>query len=91
MSRQQGYAILRATGRPMGPPRNRPVVDPQQLVAVFDASGSVDAAAKASGISHSRHGGYWWRRAWSARRQVRGKPEAKGRFVELLMGGVVGH
>jgi len=88
ISRQQGYAILRATGRPMGPPRNRPVVDPQQLVVVFNASGSVDAAAKASGISHSLA-----RRLLVAEglvseaRQVRGKPEAKSRFFELLEAG----
>ena len=39
ISRQRGYAILRATGRPIGSPRpDRRGVDTGRIVAVFDAS-----------------------------------------------------
>ena len=51
ISRQRGYAILRATGRPMGP--DRPAcggVDPGQVVAVFTATRSINQAAKAACI-----------------------------------------
>ena len=88
ISRQRCYAILRATGRLMGLPRSRPAVDSQQLVAVFNATGSVNRAAKACGVSHAL-----------ARRllvveglvsevpQPVGKPDAKSRFFELLSAG----
>ncbi|BDX32662.1 hypothetical protein TUM20985_32090 [Mycobacterium antarcticum] len=88
ISRQRCYAILRATGRPMGPPRSRPTVDPQQLVAVFTATASVNAAAKSCGVSHSLA-----RRLLVAEglvgdvRQPVGKPDAKSRFFELLSTG----
>ena len=42
------YAILRATGRPMGASRpRRGRVDRERMVAVFTATGSIKAAAKA--------------------------------------------
>jgi transposase, IS30 family len=88
ISRQRCYAILRATGRPMGPPRSEPTVDPQQLVAVFTATESVNAAAKSCGVSHSLA-----RRLLvtegllSDVRQPVGKPDAKSRFFELLSTG----
>jgi IS30 family transposase len=72
----------------MGPPRSRPTVDPQQLVAVFTATGSINAAAKSCGVSHALA-----RRLLvaeglvsHARRSV-GKPDAKSRFFELLSAG----
>jgi transposase, IS30 family len=85
ISRQRCYAILRATGRPMGVSRVVSAVDVSQLVVAFTASGSVNAAAKASGISHS-----FARRLLVAQgqvsevRQPRGKAEAKHRFLELM-------
>jgi IS30 family transposase len=88
LSRQRCYAILRATGRPMGRPRVHPVVDVGQLVAVFSASGSVDRAAKAVGVSHS-----YARRLLVAQglvpeaRRVHAKTEAKQRFLELVAAG----
>ncbi|OBA75181.1 integrase [Mycobacterium sp. 1554424.7] len=60
-------------------------MDRQQIVAVFGATGSINQAAKACGVSHGR--------AWrllvaeglaSKTRQPRGKPQAKRRFLELL-------
>ena len=86
ISHQRCYAILRATGRPAGSTRaGRRGVDPAVVVAVFDATGSVNAAAKASGISHASA-----RRVLvdkgliSNDRQPYGKPQARARFLELL-------
>ena len=86
ISHQRCYAVLRATGRPAGSTRaGRRGVDPAVVVAVFDATGSVNAAAKASGISHASA-----RRVLvdkgliSNDRQPYGKPQARARFLELL-------
>ena len=86
ISHQRCYAILRATGRPAGSTRAaRRGVDPAVVVAVFDATGSVNAAAKASGICHASA-----RRVLvdkgliSNDRQPYGKPQARARFLELL-------
>ena len=86
ISHQRCYAILRATGRPAGSTRaGRRGVDPAAVMAVFDATGSVNAAAKASGISHA-----WARRVLvdkgliSKERQPYGKPAARARLFELL-------
>ena len=89
ISRQRCYGILRAIGRPVGLPRpSSRVPDQAQVVAVFTATGSINAAAKAAGVTH-----------WMARgvlvdaglvspvRQARGKPDAKVRFFELLSAG----
>ena len=55
ISRQRCYAILRATGRPVGlaAPEPRVVLMQAQVAAVFTATGSINQAAKAGGISHS--------------------------------------
>jgi IS30 family transposase len=72
----------------MGLPRSRPAVDSQQLVAVFNATGSVNRAAKACGVSHALA-----RRLLvfeglvSDVRQPVGKPDAKSRFFGLLSAG----
>jgi IS30 family transposase len=86
ISRQRCYAILRATGRPVGSSRPvRPDVDVGQVAAVFTATGSINQAAKATGVSHSLA-----RRLLvaeglvSASRQPRGKAAAKRRFDELI-------
>jgi transposase, IS30 family len=63
-------------------------VDVEQVVAEFTATGSVEAAAKAAGISHSSA-----RRMLvaaglvSEQRQPRGKPAARARFLELIAQG----
>jgi IS30 family transposase len=60
-------------------------VDRDQVAAVFTATGSVDAAAKAVGVAHSTA-----RRMLvelglvDAQRQPRDKPVARARFLELL-------
>ena len=89
VSRQRAYAILRATGRPMGSARlDVGGVDRDQVAAVFTATGSVDAAAKAVGVAHSSA-----RRMLvevglvDAARQVRGKATERARFRELLDAG----
>ena len=86
ISHQRCYAILRATGRPAGSTRAaRRGVDPAAVVAVFDATGSVNAAATGCGISHASA-----RRVRvdkgliSNDRQPYGKPQARARFLELL-------
>ena len=89
ISRQRGYAILRAIGRPMGV--TRPAVggvDPAVVVSVFSKTGSINRAAKAAGVSHGRA-----RRVLVARGLVCqehrpvGKPGARERFQELLAQG----
>jgi len=89
VSRQRAYAILRATGRPMGATRpDVSGVDRARVAAVFTATGSVDAAAKAVGVAHCTA-----RRMLveaglvDAARQVRGKPAERARFFELLDAG----
>ncbi len=86
ISHQRCYSILRATGRPAGSKRAaRRGVDPAAVMAVFDATGSVSAAAKANGISHASA-----RRVLvdkgliSNDRQPYGKQPARMRFLELL-------
>ncbi|MDG5768802.1 IS30 family transposase, partial [Mycolicibacterium fortuitum] len=76
VSRQRAYAILRATGRPMGSSRpDVSGVDRGQVAAVFTATASVNAAAKAGGVAHATA-----RRMLveaglvAAERQQRGKP-----------------
>jgi transposase, IS30 family len=83
------YAILRATDRPAGSARrDGRVVDADQVAAVFTASGSINQAAKACGISHGVA-----RRLLVAKglvspvRQPLGKAQAKRRFFELLAAG----
>jgi transposase, IS30 family len=86
LSRQRAYAILRATGRPMG--RARPDVsgvDRSQVAVVFTATGSVDAAAKAVGVAHSTARKMLVEAGLvDAARQSRGKPEQRARFFDLL-------
>jgi IS30 family transposase len=83
------YAILRATGHPMGASRaRRGRVDRERIVAVFTATGSIKAAAKASGIADSTA-----RRVLVAEglvdeaRKSRNKVQAKRRFLELVGSG----
>jgi transposase, IS30 family len=87
--RQRCYAVVRAMGRPVA--SSRPVrreVDPGQVVAVFNATGSMNQAAKAAGVSHSLA-----RRLLvaeglvSATRQPRGKAAAKRWFLDLIDSG----
>ncbi len=55
ISRQRGYAILRAVGRPVGRPRpDVSGVDPVRVAAVFTETGSITQAAKAVGVSHPK-------------------------------------
>lgn len=89
ISRSRGYAILRATGRPVGTSHTAwRDVDPAAVVAVFTATNSINQAAKVNGISCSRarcvlveHG------LVSRDRQPRGKAEARTRFTELMDAG----
>ena len=89
ISRGRCYAILRATGRPAG--SARPACgdgDAAQVAAVFTATGSINQAAKACGVSHGVA-----RRLLVAKglvpsvRQPVGKAKAKSRFFELLASG----
>ena len=89
LSGHRCYAILRATGHPMGALRaGRGRVDREQIVAVFTATGSLKAAAKASGIAASTA-----RRVLVAEGLVdevprpRNKVQAKRRFLELIDSG----
>jgi IS30 family transposase len=83
------YAILRATGRPAGRARAvRAVVDSAAVVAVFEATGSINQAAKVNVMSHARA-----RRVLvemgvvDKGRQPRGKAGARVRFLELIDAG----
>jgi transposase, IS30 family len=89
ISRSRCYAMLRATGRPAGSARSvSGDVDAAQVAAVFTATGSINQAAKACGVSHGMA-----RRLLVAQglvpaaRQPGGKAEAKRRFFELLASG----
>jgi IS30 family transposase len=89
ISRGRCYAILRATGRPAGSARPASCgVDAAQVAAVFTATGSINQAAKACGVSHGVA-----RRLLVAEglvpatRQPVGKAKAKRRFFELLASG----
>ena len=63
------YAILRATGRPAGASQSvSGDVDAAQVAVVFTATGSINQAAKACGVSRSGlRGGCWWPKVWSQR------------------------
>ena len=86
LSRQRAYAILRATGRPMGAARpDVSGVDRAQVAAVFTATGSVDATAKAVGVAHCTARKMLVEAGLvDAARQSRGKPEQRARFLDLL-------
>jgi len=86
ISRQRGYAILRATGRAVGSPRpDTSGVDTARVAAVFTETGSINQAAKAVGVSHATA-----RRVLveqelvSQDRQPYGKAAARARFLELI-------
>jgi IS30 family transposase/transposase-like protein len=89
ISRQRGYSILGAIGRPVGSPRrDKSSVDVARVVSVFTVTGSINQAAKAAGVSH------WLARRLlvaegqvSSSRQPRGKAAARSRFFELLESG----
>ena len=89
VSGQRCYAILRAIGRPVG--TRRPVsreVDEGHVVAVFTATGSINKAAQAGGVSHGVARRLLVAQGLvAAARQPRGKAEAKRRFFELLEAG----
>jgi transposase, IS30 family len=89
ISRQRCYAVLGATGHPLGSARAvARGVDPRQVVAVFSATGSVNQAAKACGVSDGRARRFLVAEGLvSAARQPRGKAVAKGRFLELIESG----
>ena len=89
ISRGRCYAILRATGRPVGATRAvRSVVDSAAVVAVFTATGSINQAAKANGISHGLARRLLVDRGLVSKdRQSYGKAQARVRFVELLEAG----
>jgi len=80
---------LRAIGRPVGttqPPAG--VLDRVVVIAVFTATGSINQAAKASGVSHRRAQRLLVAEGLvDAQRQSRGKPEARARFDELVADG----
>jgi IS30 family transposase len=80
------YAILRAMGQFLGPPRpGVRGVDPVQVAAVFLETGSVNAAAKAVGRAHSTVRQMLVEQGLiEAQRQQRGKPAARVRFFDLL-------
>ena len=89
ISRQRCYAILRATGRPLGSPRTASRdVDTTVVVEVFTATGSITQAAKSVGVSHGVA-----RRLLvgaglvSEDRQPYGKAAARARFLALLGSG----
>jgi len=92
LSRDRCYAILREIGRPAGAARGpgtsgdrRGVADRDVIVTVFTETGSVNQAAKASGVSHSVA-----RRLLvdeglvTSARIPGGKPEAKRRCLDLI-------
>lgn len=89
VSRGRCYAILRATGRPVGVSRTAwRDVDSRAVTAVFTATGSINQAAKANGISHSRARRVLVERGLVGEtRQPAGKAELKDRFFELLEAG----
>jgi IS30 family transposase len=86
VSRQRAYAILRATGRPVGTARpDVGGVDQSRVAAVFTETGSVNTAAKAVGVAHSTARKILVEAGLVvAARQVRGKPGQRARFFDLL-------
>jgi len=89
ISRGRCYAILRATGRPAGSARRAcGHVDAAQVAAVFTATGSINQAAKACGVSHAAARRLLVTKGLvSSARQPVGKAKAKRRFFELLASG----
>ena len=89
LSRGRCYAILRATGRPLGAARSlQQHAASAAVVAVFRATGSVNQAAKANSISHGRARRMLVDKGLvGEERQVRGKAQARARFFELLEAG----
>jgi transposase, IS30 family len=89
MSGHRCYAILRATGHPMGASRpGRGRVDRERIVVVFTATGSTKAAATASGISASAARGVLVAEGLvEEARRPRDKVAAKRRFLELVGSG----
>jgi len=83
------YAILRATGRPAGRARAaRSAVDSAAVVVAFEATGSINQAAKAHSISHSRARRLLVEKGVvNKARQPRGKAQPRARFLELLEAG----
>lgn len=89
ITRDRCYAILRAAGRPVGVSRGAwRRVDSAAVVAAFEATDSINLAARAHRISYGRV-----RRILVVEGLVDegprscGKPEAKARFFELLAAG----
>src|SRR4029077_8460136 len=74
LSRDRWYAILRATGHPVGAARaRRNQVDRVQILAVFTTTGSIKAAGLASGVcaSAARRVLVGAGRGWGGRRPPR--------------------
>ena len=92
LSRDRCYAILREIGRPAGAARGAPVsggrrgvADRDVIVAVFTETGSVNQAAKASGVSHSVARKLLVAEGLvTSARITWGKPEAKRHCLELI-------
>jgi IS30 family transposase len=85
MPRARAYRLLAESGRRVGRPKTR-ITDQhrERVIAEFDGSGSINQAAGVAGLSHSAA-----RRILVAAGRVpvqavvRGKPEAKVRFLQL--------
>jgi IS30 family transposase len=89
ISQQRCYAILRATGRSAGSSRTaRRDVDSAAVAAVFDATGSINQAAIAHGISHALARRLLVDKGLISKdRQPYGKAAARVRLLELLAQG----
>ncbi|MEE2059536.1 helix-turn-helix domain-containing protein, partial [Rhodococcus artemisiae] len=90
LPRQRCYAILRAIGRPVGKPRSRiGGPDPRLIVTVYERTGSINQAAKASGVAHSVARRVLVDEGLVSREKIppKGKPEAKRRCLELIAAG----
>jgi len=90
LPRQRCYAILRAIGRPVGKPRGRVgTPDPQLIVTVYGETGSISAAARASGVAQSVARRILVAEGMVSKERIspKGKPEAKRRCLELIEAG----